>query len=74
RELGLTPYAAAEAIGYSASGYSEGFTAPATGIFALSYGAKTTGTLRTELGLRIDSLTPLAPGADLLTFGRLAYG
>ncbi|WP_163104023.1 autotransporter domain-containing protein, partial [Acinetobacter baumannii] len=47
RELGLTPYAAAEAIGYSASGYSEGFTAPATGIFALSYGAKTTGTLRT---------------------------
>ncbi|QCI67101.1 autotransporter domain-containing protein [Phreatobacter stygius] len=74
RALAWTPYAAVEAIGYSASAYSEGFAAPATGIFALTYGARTSGTLRTELGLRLDSLTPLAPGADLLTFGRLAYG
>ncbi|QCI63068.1 autotransporter outer membrane beta-barrel domain-containing protein [Phreatobacter stygius] len=74
RAFAWTPYAALEAIGYSASGYREGFAAPATGVFALTYGARTTGTVRTELGLRADSLTPLAPGADLLTFGRLAYG
>ncbi|MBN8945011.1 MAG: autotransporter domain-containing protein, partial [Rhizobiales bacterium] len=73
RAFAWTPYAAVEAIGYSASAYAERFTAPATGVFALSYAGKTSGTLRTELGLRLDSLTPLAPGADLLTFGRLAY-
>ncbi|MFX5957087.1 autotransporter outer membrane beta-barrel domain-containing protein, partial [Acinetobacter baumannii] len=69
-----TPYAAVEAIGYSASAYSERFTAPATGVFALTYAGRTSGTLRTELGLRVDRLLPLAPGTDLLAFGRLAYG
>ena len=74
RALGLTPYAALEAISYSAAGYAESFNAPSSGIFALSYGGKSTGTLRTEVGLRFDSLTPLASGVDLLAFGRIAYG
>ena len=73
RSLALTPYAALEAIGYSAAGYAESFAAPASGIFALRYAAKSTATLRSEVGLRFDSLVPLGTGVDLLTFGRLGY-
>jgi uncharacterized protein with beta-barrel porin domain len=74
RAFGWTPYAAAEAIGYFAPAYTEGWQAPATGVFALAYGARTTGTLRTELGIRLDGIRAVAATADLVTFGRLAYG
>jgi uncharacterized protein with beta-barrel porin domain len=74
RAFGWTPYAAAEAIGYFAPAYAEGWTAPNTGVFALAYGARTTGTVRTELGVRLDGIRAVAATADLVTFGRLAYG
>jgi hypothetical protein len=73
RSFGWTPYAAAEAIGYFAPAYTEGWQAPHTGAFALAYAARTTGTVRTELGLRLDGMRAVAPTADLVTFGRLAY-
>jgi uncharacterized protein with beta-barrel porin domain len=73
RAFAVTPYAAVEAIGYASGGYRESWTAPATGAFALAYGARTTGTVRTELGLRVDGMRAVAPTADLLTFGRIAY-
>ncbi|MCA0317767.1 MAG: autotransporter domain-containing protein [Proteobacteria bacterium] len=73
RALAVTPYAALEAIGYASGSYRETFVPPAAGAFALAYAARTTGTLRTELGLRVDGMRAVAPTADLLTFGRIAY-
>ncbi len=73
RAFALTPYAAVEAIGYASGAYNETFRPPATGAFALAYGARTTGTVRTEVGLRVDGMRAVAPTADLLTFGRIAY-
>jgi uncharacterized protein with beta-barrel porin domain len=73
RAFALTPYAAVEAIGYASGAYNETFRPPATGAFAIAYGARTTGTVRTELGLRVDGMRAVAPTADLLTFGRIAY-
>jgi uncharacterized protein with beta-barrel porin domain len=73
RAFALTPYAAAEAIGYASGAYRDSWVVPATGFFALAYGARTTGTVRTELGLRIDGMRAVAATADLLTFGRIAY-
>lgn len=70
---GLTPYAALEAIGYTAPAYAETFTAPATGAFALAYAGRTSASIRTELGLRADARTELAPGQTLITYGRLAW-
>jgi outer membrane autotransporter protein len=73
RAYGLTPYAALEAIGYQAPGYGETFTAPVTGAFALRYAGKTSASIRSELGLRADARTELAPGQTLITYGRLAW-
>jgi uncharacterized protein with beta-barrel porin domain len=73
RALAVTPYAAIEAIGYASGSYRETFVPPTTGAFALAYAARTTGTVRTELGVRVDGMRAVAPTADLLTFGRIAY-
>lgn len=71
--LGLTPYAAAEVIAYVAQGYRENWTAPATGVFALAYGGRTTATLRGEIGARADSLIAAGETGDLIAFSRIAY-
>ena len=73
RAYGLTPYAALEAIGYQAPGYAETFTAPTTGAAALAYAGKSSASIRSELGLRADARTDLAPGQTLITYGRLAW-
>ncbi|MBN8942035.1 MAG: autotransporter outer membrane beta-barrel domain-containing protein [Rhizobiales bacterium] len=72
--FGVTPYAAIEAIGYSAPSYGETFNAPATGGLALTFAGRSTVSLRTELGARLDAKTQVAPGSELITFGRLAWG
>ncbi|WP_170181755.1 autotransporter outer membrane beta-barrel domain-containing protein [Phreatobacter stygius] len=69
--FGWTPYAALEAIGYSAPRYGE-TTQAGGGAFALNYAAKTATTVRTELGMRLDGHTRLEAG-DLHTYGRLAW-
>ncbi|MBN8941777.1 MAG: autotransporter domain-containing protein [Rhizobiales bacterium] len=71
--LGLTPYAAAEAIAYVAQGYRENWTAPATGAFALAYAGRTIATLRGEIGARADSLIAAGETGDLIAFSRIAY-
>ncbi|WP_439576184.1 autotransporter outer membrane beta-barrel domain-containing protein [Phreatobacter sp.] len=70
---GLTPYAAVEAIAYSAPAYAETFVAPTTGAFALAYAARSTASIRTELGVRADSRWALSPTTTMLVFGRLAW-
>ncbi|MBN8942846.1 MAG: autotransporter domain-containing protein [Rhizobiales bacterium] len=72
RSFGWTPYAALEAIGYSAPGYSEVST-PAGGAFGLTFAAKNTASLRSELGVRLDGQTRVSETADLITYGRLAW-
>lgn len=74
RAFATTPYAAVEAIGASTGGYRESWGPGNTGIFALTYGARTYATARAEAGVRLDSLRAVAQTADLLTFARLAYG
>ncbi|MBN8944081.1 MAG: autotransporter domain-containing protein [Rhizobiales bacterium] len=70
--FGWTPYAAIEAIGYSAPGYSE-VSRPAGGAFGLTFAAKNTATARTELGVRLDGKARIGEGTDLITHGRLAW-
>ncbi|QCI64152.1 autotransporter outer membrane beta-barrel domain-containing protein [Phreatobacter stygius] len=70
--FGWTPYAAIEAIGYSAPGYREAST-PAGGAFALSFAARSTATARAELGVRLDGRARIAETTDLITYGRLAW-
>lgn len=72
RAFGWTPYAALEAIGYSAPGYRETST-PAGGAFGLSFAGKSTASLRGELGVRLDGQTRVSETADLITYGRLAW-
>ncbi|MBN8942896.1 MAG: autotransporter domain-containing protein [Rhizobiales bacterium] len=72
RAFGWTPYAALEAIGYSAPGYSE-TSNPAGGAFGLSFAAKSLATVRSELGVRLDGQTRVSETADLITYGRLAW-
>ncbi|WP_163284451.1 autotransporter domain-containing protein, partial [Enterobacter hormaechei] len=71
RAFGWTPYAALEAIGYSAPGYNE-TSSPAGGAFGLTFAAKSTASLRSELGVRLDGQTRVSETADLITYGRLA--
>ncbi|MGL4286759.1 MAG: autotransporter outer membrane beta-barrel domain-containing protein [Phreatobacter sp.] len=68
--FGWTPYAALEAIGYSSPRYGE--TSQGAAPFALTYAAKSSTALRTELGVRLDGRTRLETG-ELLTYGRLAW-
>jgi autotransporter-associated beta strand protein len=69
--LGWTPYGALEAIGYSAPRYAEAVLA-GTGPLGLNYAARSTGTMRTELGLRLDGQARFDSG-DLITYGRIAW-
>ncbi|QCI67761.1 autotransporter domain-containing protein [Phreatobacter stygius] len=70
--FGWTPYAALEAIGYSAPRYSES-SIPAGGVFGLNFAGKSAAWVRTELGVRLDGRMVLSPGTDLIAFGRLAW-
>jgi uncharacterized protein with beta-barrel porin domain len=70
--LGVTPYAALEAIGYSAPAYGETMAVGA-GTLGLSFAARSTSSLRTELGARFDAKAALAPGSEVIAFGRLAW-
>ena len=69
--VGLTPYAAVQAISFSMPSYAE--QTPSGGsLFALNYAAQTTTDSRTELGLRADK--SLAASDGVLTLrGRLAW-
>ncbi len=58
RAFATTPYAAVEAIGASTGGYRESWGPGNTGIFALTYGARTYATARAEAGVRLDSSAP----------------
>ena len=51
--IGITPYAAMQAISFNLPAYAEQ-TLAGTGLFALNYAAQTTTDTRTELGLRGD--------------------
>ncbi|MFX5494068.1 autotransporter outer membrane beta-barrel domain-containing protein, partial [Acinetobacter baumannii] len=43
------------------------------GAFGLSFAAKSTASLRSELGIRLDGQTRVSETADLITYGRLAW-
>jgi fibronectin-binding autotransporter adhesin len=64
----LTPYIAAQGTSYFLPGYTES----GAGIFAISYGAQTESSARTELGARLEHLIPLDKGGVKLT-GRAAW-
>jgi len=69
--LGLTPYAAGQVTAFDLPAYAERVRAGAA-TFALSYGARTIGDSRSELGLRTDRSYALA-GAMLTLRGRFAW-
>jgi uncharacterized protein with beta-barrel porin domain len=69
--LGITPYAAAQAISFNLPAYTEQTLAGA-GLFALNFAAQTTTDTRTELGLRGDSSFALQD-AVLTLRGRAAW-
>jgi len=69
--LGLTPYAAVQVTAFDLPAYAERVRAGAA-TFALSYGARTIGDSRSELGLRTDRSYALA-GAMLTLRGRFAW-
>jgi uncharacterized protein with beta-barrel porin domain len=66
---GLTPYVAAQAIGFNLPAYAERAGA---GAFALNYVAQTTTATRTELGLRSDKSFAMQDGVFTLR-GRAAW-
>ena len=68
---GLTPYAAAQVISFRLPAYAEQ-TLAGTGLFALNYGAETTTSTRTELGLRGDRSFATQTGV-LTLLSRLAW-
>jgi autotransporter-associated beta strand protein len=72
RTLGLTPYAALQAIRVSAPAYSETVTSGSAAA-ALSYASNTATTTRTELGLWLDSRHLMSGGQVLALRGRAAW-
>jgi uncharacterized protein with beta-barrel porin domain len=69
--IGLTPYAAAQAIAFDLPAYAESVLSGAN-TFALAYAAKTVTATRSELGLRSDK--SYAVGDAILTLrGRAAW-
>ena len=70
--LGVTPYAAAEAQGLFLPGYSETAAPGSSAQFALSYGSRDFSTVRTELGAWFDVDLPAASGA-LKFYSRAAW-
>ena len=69
--VGLTPYAAAQVVSFRLPAYAEQTLAGA-GLFALNYGAETTTSTRTELGLRGDRSFATQTGV-LTLLSRLAW-
>lgn len=69
--VGLTPYAAVQAINFRLPSYAEQSLAGG-GLFALNYAAQTTTDTRTELGLRTDKSLAISGGVLTLR-GRLAW-
>jgi len=72
RTIGVTPYAAVQLQAFRTPAYSEVATSGAP-TFALSYEARTTTTLRTELGTWLDKRYGLDRDSALLLFGRVAW-
>jgi autotransporter-associated beta strand protein len=72
RTLGLTPYAALQAIRVSAPAYSETATSGSAAA-ALSYASNSATTTRTELGLWFDSRQFLSGGQTLSLRARAAW-
>jgi autotransporter-associated beta strand protein len=69
--MGVTPYAALQATSFRLPGYAETATS-GSNQFALSYAAKTTNNLRSELGARADK-SFLLPEGILTLRSRLAW-
>jgi autotransporter-associated beta strand protein len=69
--VGITPYAAAQAISFQLPGYAEQ-SLVGNGQFALNYASQTTTALRTELGLRGDKSMAMRD-AVLTLRGRAAW-
>jgi outer membrane autotransporter protein len=70
--FGVTPYAAVQLQAFRAPGYSEIAASGAT-TFALAYEARTTTTLRTELGMWLDKNYRIDRNNSLTLFGRAAW-
>ena len=71
-QSGFTPYAAAQVQAFRMPSYSETAVAGSS-IFALSYDARTTTTVRTELGAWYDWSTPLDHYTALILRTRAAW-
>ena len=70
--FGVTPYGAVQVQAYRMPAYSEVAASGAT-TFALAYAARTTTTLRTELGMWLDKSYRIDPSNYLTLFGRAAW-
>jgi hypothetical protein len=70
--FGLTPYAALQVQAFHTPSYSES-AASGSSIFALAYDARTTTTIRTELGSWVDKSYALDRDNVLSLFGRVAW-
>ena len=68
--IGVTPYAALQALGFHSPTYAE--TDLSNGGFALAYNARTASDIRSELGARFDHLQTFN-GMPLTLRGRLAW-
>ncbi len=72
-QSGFTPYAAAQVQAFHAPSYSETAIAGSS-VFALSYDARTTTTIRTELGAWYDWSIPVDHNTALVLRTRAAWG
>ncbi len=70
--LGVMPYAALQVQNFRTPSYAES-AASGTGTFALTYGAQSTTSVRTELGAWFDKAFVLADGKLLTLRSRLAW-
>ncbi|HZO46251.1 MAG TPA: autotransporter domain-containing protein [Xanthobacteraceae bacterium] len=70
--LGLTPYAAVHVTGIHTPAYAEAASAGANQ-FALSYGARSTNDIRSELGFWADTRHAFGNGAVVVLRGRAAW-
>lgn len=67
----MTPYAAAQALGFRTPAYAE--TDVSGGSFALNFNARTATDTRSELGGRFDHVAAVSPDAILTLRGRLGW-
>lgn len=70
--FGVTPYGAAQVQAFRTPAYSEVASSGAS-TFALAYEARTTTTLRTELGMWLDKNYRMDRNNSLTLFGRAAW-